>query len=107
MFYNVSQNLSEALAKEWVSRMKNSDGTQGGKWSKSETDVAARNLNINFQNTSYNDWEWYAVMNMIYSDYFSQELELKNYMEMAKQFIEDKDAAEGKTYLYYKYITKK
>lgn len=106
-FYAYGKHLSKITAIEWVFKMENNDGTVGEHWTKAETDNAAKTVNIDFSKTNYNEWEWYAVMNMIYSDYYSPEREAKDYIYLAKKFIEDKDAVEGKTYYYYKYIVNK
>lgn len=101
------KHLNESMARSWTARMQNADGSTGGKWDKTETDNAAKNVGIDFSKTKYTPWDWFAVMNMAYSDYYTPEREYKDYITIAKQFIEDKDACEGKTYLYYKYIVKK
>ena len=81
--------------------MSNEDGTTGGHWSLEETDSIARNHGIEFR--SINKYDWNYVMNMIYSDYYGAiPNELTSYVKVAKKFLQDKDAPEGKALKYYK-----
>lgn len=55
---------------------------------------------------NYPEPEWYAVMNMLYSDYGPLlakhgPKELDAYVELAKAWLDDKDAMPGKTARYY------
>lgn len=91
------KHLNEELATKWVSKMENKDGTYGEHWSKTQTDQYAG---------SHNKWDWYVAMNMMYSDYFEPSFDTSMYIKLAKNFIEDKDADEGKLLKYYFYIVK-
>ena len=55
-------SFSKSEAEEWCKHMKNSDGTEGGHWSITETDSVGRPEDVS-------DYVWNAAMNMIYSDY--------------------------------------
>lgn len=56
---------------------------------------------MNF-NTHYNRYDFAYVMNMMYSDYYGTVPDdAETYFRMAKAFIEDKDAPEGKAWKYY------
>jgi hypothetical protein len=85
-------HLSKELAHKWVSRMDNKDGTIGAHWSYDQTSQYAG---------SYDKNDWYAVMNMMYSDYYNSRFELTTYVEMAKDWFADKDGSDGKTLNYY------
>ena len=55
--------------------------------------------------------EFYAVMNMLYSDYgkvFKKHdvATMQFYVDMAKEFLEDDDAVKNKLEQYYKYVVK-
>lgn len=89
------EHLNEELATKWVEHMENKDGTRGEHWTKFQTDQYASN---------YNKWDWYATMNMIYSDYYNPKFDTTTYIELAKDFIADKDAGEGKVLNYYLHI---
>lgn len=80
--------------------MRNEDGTIGGHWKVADTTMVARNNGISFDH--FNEYDWNYVMNMIYSDYYgSVPNETNVYVKMARKFLEDKDAEEGKALRYY------
>ena len=89
------EHLNEELAQDWVNHMKNKDGTTGEHWTKFQTDQYAGN---------HNKWDWYAAMNMAYSDYFNPKFDTNFYIDFAKDWIDDKDAGEGKTFKYYMHV---
>ena len=89
------EHLNEDLATKWVSGMENKDGTRGEHWSKMQTDQYAG---------EYNKWDWYAALNMAYSDYYNPKFDTNNYIEFAKDFIDDKDVGKGKLFRYYFYV---
>lgn len=89
------EHLNEELATSWVNEMKNKDGSVGEHWSKVQTDQYAGN---------YDKWDWYAAMNMIYSDYYNPKFDTSTYIELAKDCIGDKDVGEGKLLRYYMYV---
>lgn len=86
------KHLNEELALEWVSEMENKDGTKGQHWSVDQTSQYAG---------EFNKWDWYAVMNMMYSDYYNQKFDTNTYVELAKDWLNDKDVGDGKTLKYY------
>ena len=101
------EHLSKADAESWVSRMKNSDGTVGAHWTFEQTQDVAKQRNINC-----NPNDFWAVMNMMYSDYCQvakrQSVDTPGfYADMAKAFLDDADAADGKAYLYWDCIADK
>lgn len=89
------EHLNEKLSHKWVSEMENKDGTTGEHWTKSQTDQYAN---------GYNKFDWYAAMNMAYSDYYNPKFDTNTYIELAKDFIDDKDSREGKLLRYYMYV---
>ena len=101
------EHLSKADAESWVSRMKNSDGTVGAHWTLEQTQDVAKQRNITCDPNDF-----WAVMNMMYSDYCQvakrQSVDTPGfYADMAKAFLEDTDAADGKAYLYWDCIADK
>lgn len=93
-------HFSEWLLEQAVSKMVNEDGTAGAHWTLSETNQVAKNNGILF--THYNEYDFNYVMNMMYSDYYGAVSNDTNmYFRMAKKFLEDKDAKEGKAFCYY------
>ncbi len=99
--------LNDHLCEEWVKHMKNSDGTTGEHWTIAETTQVARQIGLTLGGT-ISEYEWWAVMNMIYSDYYGcVPNDISIYAKMGRSFLEDEDANEGKLYYYYKYIVSK
>ncbi len=93
-------HFSEWSLKEALSKMVNEDGTKGGHWNLEQTNQVAQSRGIGFSH--FNEYDWNYVMNMIYSDYYgavSNDLDV--YAKLAKKFLTDKDAQEGKAYRYY------
>ena len=83
-----------------LEKMSNEDGTTGGHWTLEETDTIARNHGIEFR--SINKYDWNYTLNMVYSDFYgSIPNELSSYVKVAKKFLQDKDAPEGKALKYY------
>lgn len=96
-------SLGEEEAEAWVAHMKNEDPTHptGGRWTMAQTTSVMKDKGL-----SYPEAEWYAVMNMLYSDYGPLlakhgPKELDAYVELAKAWLDDKDAMPGKTARYY------
>lgn len=48
--------------------------------------------------------DWYAVLNMVYSDYYNAKFDTATYVQLAKDWIEDKDVTGCKTLKYYMYV---
>lgn len=99
--------FDEHKAKEWVGRMKNNDGTTGEHF-KAEQTEQMRNAHC----PDCDKMEFWAAMNMMYSDYcdVAKKMNIDRpdfYAHMAKAFLMDKDAGEGKLAKYMKYIAEK
>lgn len=100
MYEHVHGNhLCEKLAREWVDEMKNEDGTIGGHWTIDATE--ANNPK------HHNKWDWYATLNMMYSDYYNPKFNTDDYIHLAHQFLSDKDAPDDKLLEYYFHIIDK
>lgn len=91
------EHLTKEMADEWVSNMKNKDGTHGAHWTREQTDQYAAN---------HNKCDWFAILNMMYSDYFNPSFDTATYIKLAKDWFEDKDVEEGKTLKYYFFVVK-
>ena len=89
------EHLNRELAEKWVSKMENKDGTIGAHWTYEQTSQYADNFNKN---------DCYAVMNMMYSDHYNIRFDTSTYIELAKDFIKDKDAKDGKILNYYLHV---
>ena len=101
------QHLTHDEAEEWCDNMVNADGTKGCHWTLEQTQDVAKQRNITCDPNDF-----WAVMNMMYSDYCQvakrQSVDTPGfYADMAKAFLEDTDAADGKAYLYWDCIADK
>lgn len=101
------QHLTHDEAEEWCDSMVNADGTKGCHWTLEQTQDVAKQRSINCDPNDF-----WAVMNMMYSDYCQvakrQSVDTPGfYADMAKAFLEDADAADGKAYLYWDCIADK
>lgn len=91
-------HLSRDMADEWTAHMHNKDGSSGPHWSYDQTSQLAEHRNKE---------DFFAVLNMMYSDYFSNSFTQQQYIQLARDFIDDKDAPEDKTLRYFCEIAKK
>lgn len=89
------KHLNEDLAHKWVSSMRNKDGTHGEHWTMDQTNQYAG---------THNKCDWYAVLNMMYSDYYNPKFDTNTYIELAKDWLNDSDVEEGKTLNYYRHV---
>lgn len=99
--------LTHDEAEEWCDSMVNADGTKGCHWTLEQTQDVAKQRNITCDPNDF-----WAVMNMMYSDYCQvakrQSVDTPGfYADMAKAFLEDPDAVDGKAYLYWDCIADK
>ena len=93
-------HFSDWLLQKATKYMANEDGTTGAHWTVEQTNAVARQNGITFE--KFNEYDWNYVMNMIYSDYYGAiSNDVSSYYKMAKKFLEDKDAKEGKALTYY------
>ena len=93
-------HFTEWLVDKATSNMVNEDGSLGRHWTIEQTTSAAKQYGVSFD--KYNEYDWNYTMNMIYSDYYGViSNDLSAYVKLAKRFLEDKDAKEGKALHYY------
>lgn len=59
--------------------MKNKDGSCGAHWTADQTTQIIKDKGL-----PYDKWDWYTVLNMVYSDYFNARYDTNNYVELAK-----------------------
>lgn len=102
-----SMGIDEHLAKEWTAMMENEDGTTGPHWSMEQVKKV-----IEQRGMPGDPVEIWVTMNMMYSDYckVAKRLGVNTmdfYAEMAKAFLEDKDAGvPDKLTAYYEHVVK-
>lgn len=108
--------LSDDELTAWVESMchnlANGTKMQGAKWTEEQTTEVATAYNIEF--THITSKEFWAVMNMVYHDYYKSAVEagildvVKFYLSLAKDFMFDDDGKvpHKKIYCYYTYVVK-
>lgn len=101
-----NQDLTIREAKMWTANMQNADGTKGPHWTLDQAKQIMAQRNIPGNPTQF----WVAI-SMIYSDYCEVIKKagantIDFYANMARAFLEDKDAMPGKLSLYYHNIVK-
>lgn len=108
--YPMTKPLTMDVAQEWVEGMQNTDPEHptGAKWSMESIKPMAMKHGFT---TPEKQLEFWAVMNMMYSDYCETAKKhgvstMDFYADMAKAWMKDKDAVENKTAAYIEYITK-
>lgn len=103
---NGFSKMDKKQAENWTKHMKNEDGSTGARWTFDEIQKVMQQYHIDC-----NPVEFYATMNMLYSDYgkvFKNHdvATVQFYVDMAKAFLEDEDAVKDKLEQYYRYVVK-
>lgn len=98
-------HFNKELAVQAVAGMRNVDGTTGEHWSIEQTTEAAKQSGIVFK--TYNEYDFYYVLNMLHSDYFNIFRDDSNaYIQLAVAWLGDPDVPEGKAWRYYNKVVK-
>jgi len=104
---NWERPMSRAQAQEWARSMENEDGTHGPHWTMEQAKqvMAQKGVECDPQ-------DFWLALNMIYSDYcrvfrkYGVGDKIDLYVDMAKAFLDDKDAVTDKLAKYYEYIVR-
>ena len=106
------QKMTREMAEDWVNSMEGSDPAKqhGGKWTTEQIKPIAQKYGVPTEGERF--WEFYAVMNAMYSDYYPvakkyNVLTPDFFADLAMAFISDKDAVENKAAMYYECIVEK
>lgn len=102
----VSEPFNRKTAEEWVSGMKNSDGTNGQHWTLDQTKQLMAQRKIDGDPVQF-----YAALNAVYSDFYGVAKKhgvsnIEFFADLAKAWLEDKDAVPDKAAAYYEYVVK-
>lgn len=97
--------LDMAMAEEWMHGLRNEDGTHGAHWTMEQAKQVMAQRKIECDPV-----EFWVALNIMYSDYapvfkkhgVGDRVDI--YADMAKAFLEDKDAAPGKLAEYYLHV---
>ena len=97
-------DLDQMSAEQWARNMEKEDGSKGPKWTKEQ--VKPYMAQIGYHGPEYKFW---VIMNAMYSDYCKVAKKYgmdrpEYYADLAKAWLEDKDAVPEKAGLYYRYI---
>lgn len=99
------KTFDKQMADAWMSEIKNEDGRQGPRWTEEQTRQVMKQRSIDCD-----PLEFYVAMNLMYADYgkvfskYGMGDRTEFYADMAKAFLEDKDAVGNKLAMYYEYI---
>lgn len=99
--------VDEWQARRWVSTMKGENGKSGEHYAPEKAEMLMRQYC-----PECDEWEWYVAINMMHSDYGQIAKQVGVDCDtmcamLAKAFIQDEDAAEGKLRKYMETIPKK
>lgn len=100
-------DFSKEAIHKWMRRLENSDGTTGAKWTREQTDEIMRRSAV-----KCNPMEFYATMNMLYSDYGKVAHEFgvcseAFFSRLAEAFLCDADAVEDKLEEYWEHVVRR
>lgn len=105
------KRLTPEEVEHWNAHMKNQDGTTGGRWTVSETNMLADALGVEFTHISAQEWN--VTCNKQFSDYYKDAVEFgvdvpNYYAGLARSFLFDLDGPEPhvKLWEYYEHIVK-
>lgn len=103
------EHLTKEQAEHWVEQMHGADGSHGGRWTWNEIRQYAANFGISGEQKMI---EFYAIINAMASDYgkVAKKYGVDKadfYADLAKAWLDDKDAVSGKAMIYYDCIVKK
>jgi len=102
------RRVDQSMATEWSRQMRNADGTTGPHWTMEQIKQVMAQRGI-----SGEPLEYFLVFNMLYSDFSAVFRKhgvgdkIDFYADMAKAWLEDKDAVEDKLAAYYECVVKK
>lgn len=105
-FVPMPLKMTRKMAEQWTEDMENADGSKGARWDYEEVKKAMEEKHIECDPN-----EMFAILNAVYSDYSTVAKKfgvdkLDFYLELAKAWIDDKDAVPNKATMYYKYVVK-
>lgn len=101
------EKINKELAESWVHSMSVADdtGVDGQHWTVDQCYDVGNKVGIDWN--KHSKWEWYVVLNMMYSDYAktASALGMKDdpmfFARLGKDWLCDSDAGENKLYNYY------
>lgn len=109
---HIARDLTKDEAERWVASLQGEDAAKpsGGKWTVDQVKPYAQKHGLGTSGARL--YEFWAVMNALYADY-SEVAKRYNvatpdfFADLAKAFLMDKDAVDGKAAAYYDHIVRK
>lgn len=96
--------FDEQTAKYAVSCFDNEDGTKGEHWTLTDTTSVANSVGVVFDK-DITQYDWYFVMNMMYSDFYKVfGSDTNMYAQISKAWINDKDGGKHRAFRYWRMI---
>ena len=89
--------FTEQEARSVVSGFVNKDGSRGGHWTIEQVREVAKNKP---ELKEFNCYDFYIVLNMMYSDYYNSKFNTEDYITLAIDFLKDEDAPKSKVRRY-------
>lgn len=104
---DMSMPMTKEMAEEWTKNMRNEDGSKGPHWKIDQIKQVMTQKGV-----QYDPWEFFAIMNALYSDYCSVFKKhgvntVDMYFDLACAWLNDTDAMPNKSALYYENIVRK
>lgn len=93
----LNPHFTKETSKYAVSKMQNKDGSVGEHWDYDTTSKVMHSKGYDF-----NPCDWYYVLNMAYSKHYKPSRSDDTYIELACDFLSDKDVPHNKAKRYYK-----
>lgn len=102
-----TESFNRQTADEWMSRIKNSDGSTGPHWTYDQSKQVMEQRKINCDPAQF-----YATLNAVYSDFGAVAKKhgvsnIEFFADLARAWLEDKDAVPDKAAAYYAYIVER
>lgn len=100
------EDLTEEKANRWLNQMQNEDGSKGPHWTLDQVKQVVKQKML-----PYDDISLWLALNLVWSDFYpaAKKFNVNNtefYIEMAKSFLDDKDAKPNKLENYFECVVK-
>lgn len=98
--------MDRKTAEEWTARMQNTDGSTGPHWAFEQVGQIMAQKKIDCDPVQF-----YAALNAVYSDFYTVAKKygvsnIEFFADLAKAWLDDKDAVPDKLAAYYQYVVK-
>lgn len=91
-------HLDEALAYDWVEHLQNKDGSTGEHWTYEQSKQYAG---------LHDTYDFYTILNTMYSQHYNSKFDTNIYVQLADDWLNDKNNSGGEALKYYFCMVKK